>query len=1428
MDNRWQCTVIKSVTDAIANLRQGDYLFLDIDDTLVVTGLIKYQGTVSLIEKSVVQQIKVLRESGIHVIGLTARKLRFKQLTHSQLQSVDIQLDDIIHAPSDHSRDESTTKGVFLKQYIEQLSSSSMKPKRIIVIDDNIKQLNSIAVAMSQEMMPCVLYHYDRPLHYPVNVHQKKVDFPDRLDNFTQITSLGGGTRSTFLIKNPTTQQQFVVKAGINNEAVALEMLCNAIYHVLSVPVPSMHVYHQVSKKIAKKLGRASCHGVFQLSDFIVFSEAGRQNVTIESARKHFMVHALLGNIDVAKEENFIGPTLIDSSANFLRRARGKDRKEDPSWLTEISSLRNANINPTAHAWFSTLTDNDLQVQARAIIDKSSAIEQVILSLSDKLHLSNQLRDHFLKCIAERMDVLIARYAIANKPIARIDKKPHPNRTAAGVLTYRMINRIPYLLLAKRAKHEWWDNFGGKSDTADLSLAETASREVAEESSHQLCYDPIWLDKNSSHDIVTYNNNGDPFTYRMYIMPDQDVDLDTLTDHEHTSYRFVPLSNVLEAINNNSEICEGQKTVRVSFINQTQHWEKESILLYPPLYDMLQQSPVYDNLNRLLLNKKLKSHHTQGSVKQTAIGKLAFSGYTFETTEMKKNYQIHALLNHVGLLQELKRKNSFVPISIEETTISQSELYLKMLLREHFNQEDLKANLIYFFDNMFAVEPVMTQDEKNRLITACMRLIETERKTGNQYVYFYHACNDVIAFVYSVYSLFYENLNISNHWPVFRERSDTTGAALYSNVFLFGNHDRQSSCSLYYFMKNITHDFFDRSNSPDMFKLLATFINYLHMPTSFVNRLIAYFTFHQKKLGGALYQIRLPVERISKQVSIIDYRSRQKYLDGDKNIANVLAKLKQPSSNLAESNVVEYMRHLQASIVLTPADHLSVQPIYWNMSSCQEAEISEYQSGLRSIIHDMTYYVLSNANSQFNTAHSAASLSRLLLLQYQSLGFGVDEDSIVSQLNDAISNKKSDVIVRLLTSFPHFKYRILMTQEIKGEAVSLTTIEMIVLGYEGLGIDWMISLYGPSWWLDYPVKSIDDLRFLIVGIFPDYDAMVELLLKFKNIIQRAPIDDLWYLASSFCKQGMNSRAILFSNVFTSDNCILLALYLAKREEFELVNELLPYINDKDLNRVDHDGRTLLYLACIRESSFIARVYNDKIQSQAIVQALKEIFSKLSDLVDPNIPCAAHDNDTPLHAAIAFSNKEAIKSLLAMPTINVHIKNDAGKTPLLMACDTEMLKLLFEYGGKLFSVDDLHEALLMFVSKNHYKNASNQMLIDVYHYTIPENQYLDPFDFELFDACQLISTSDNVRLLLSYLKQDILSEPGKLIDCMKVVHLVDILAILSDDECLKIAKWDNIFTQESDLSLILTRLNDYPSVCEELSCRYPVKKLWLHV
>ena len=192
-------TSVRNFSKIFANLRRGDCLFFDIDQTLLLCGLDKYHDAPQLTEKELATQIRIAQEMGVQVYGLTARDVEREAKTVEQLKDVGIFFSNIIYAPSIIISDDEKEpqKAHALKKHLASLSS---KPKRVVVVDDLKDQLDAIEMEFGSDDPTLILYHYERLQYQPITKQDK---FPDSLNDFRLVNALGGGTKSTFKIHNP-------------------------------------------------------------------------------------------------------------------------------------------------------------------------------------------------------------------------------------------------------------------------------------------------------------------------------------------------------------------------------------------------------------------------------------------------------------------------------------------------------------------------------------------------------------------------------------------------------------------------------------------------------------------------------------------------------------------------------------------------------------------------------------------------------------------------------------------------------------------------------------------------------------------------------------------------------------------------------------------------------------------------------------------------------------------------------------------------------------------------------------------------------------------------------------------------------------------------------------------------------------------------
>jgi len=1070
-------TSITNLSQAISNLKSGDCLFLDIDDTLLLLGIQKYIDDCIPTEPGLLQELQHLHERKIRLIALTARKHQYKTQTEAQLKKNGIILDDIIHAPNIRIHHQKCVqKGLAVVHYLTTLP---IQPKRILVVDDKREQLEDIFSHTKSLDIPCVLLHYVRPQHQAL-LQQASALFPESLAGFTVQENLGGGTASTYHLYNAETKQSVVLKHGAHANAIKLEILCNLIYKTLGVPVPHVEAYNTLPSVIAKKLSLSHVHGIFQVSEYLTYPLLSAKEIKTITAQ-HFIAHVLIGNIDIAKPDNFIGTFLIDAGANFLFRAKGQRRQENPSIVEELNSLRDDRINQAAANWFADLSDEDITQQVKHCANNQSKIEALIWEASDKLEMSNELRNDFLQYFSDRLDTLITRYCPEEQMFTKSDKRARIGKTAAGVLTYKIENNKPYLLLAKRVRHDWWDNFGGKSDAIDTFLYETAIREVAEESHGILHYTSWDLLHHPSHDLISERDN-DIYVYRMYLIPHSgEINLDHFQDKEHSDYAWVPVKNVLRALNRQKNLVDLPQSNR-------------KLLLYPPLYTMLMQAEVKTHLQHLMLGKKLNNRHTQSQIKQQNLKPVR----AFYSPVKAKQQLAETLFNHTKLIREIKRKNKIAETAeMALTGFSPSELHLQAMMGTAYQQNNLEANVRKFLREKcdWYRELNMNAKAEERFIGQCVQLIQIEKQSRNEYIYFYHACNSEIAFAYHVFTSLYQTLRIEDNWPIFRaskhhfERFPTiqefidyysengskeinndsehfNDCVLAANIFLFGNHNTSTSCSPHYLLSNSTR------RKVNLKALLLDILSPFSISSSALNQLLNVYEQEAKQVGGVLYQIGIPTQAIKDVAYPAGYLGVMKEYKQTRDFVAILSHLEKDLATKNNYDVIQYIKRVQARLFLPPSQLLKV-----SKATQFEAKTSDSsQKVLDSISHTLLQH-MSKVNA--NLLDDKIPLLRLLQSVYDRHKVNVTNIHEIS-LAKAIQSRNLSLVNSILNANPEMlivKLPILKAyidyfDDDTDDKNGLTPIEMMLL--QSYSPEEIHVCIGDNWWQKHSSILIPD------------------------------------------------------------------------------------------------------------------------------------------------------------------------------------------------------------------------------------------------------------------------------------------------------------------------------------------------------------------
>ena len=197
--------------------------------------------------------------------------------------------------------------------------------------------------------------------------------WPD-LNTLTTVRALGGSTGAT-LMRDPL-GREFVIKRGNSADHVREEVAADSIYEALGLRVPRATLIETSS-------------GPVKMAEFVdgkplsAVLKTKSAEAVLNKIREGFVADALLGNWDVAglDFDNIIvdasgNPWRIDNGGSLRFRAQGK-AKTPAEWgdvVNELKSLRDPNLNPQTARIFAGITDDEIQRQITAILDKREAI----------------------------------------------------------------------------------------------------------------------------------------------------------------------------------------------------------------------------------------------------------------------------------------------------------------------------------------------------------------------------------------------------------------------------------------------------------------------------------------------------------------------------------------------------------------------------------------------------------------------------------------------------------------------------------------------------------------------------------------------------------------------------------------------------------------------------------------------------------------------------------------------------------------------------------------------------------------------------------------------------------------------------------------------------------------------------------------------
>lgn len=1014
----------QQLNETLSNLRQGDAVVLNIDSLLFRHEADEYgEEALSLSDKRLPDLLRHLQETGHPIILLTAYEDKNNNQTVEQFAKLGLKNDAYTLLRS------AKQTGEMLIEHIENNAEKFKDIKRLHVVNGKLEQLESIEDALSKDTVISkkisrLHYYYQHNTQLLIDTDRSNT-FPEALESISNPVSLGDST-TTFKVEENKQEIDYVLKFGDNQAQIKIEILMNVLYERLGVPVPKVQAYQAMPQALAKLLGQDQVAQTIQLSEYFDPAETQDEQAIIKQACHDFVIHALMGNIDIANSDNFIQTKsgevkLVNSGVNFLYGPQGQSR-EAAHIVNEMRDMR---------SWFNTLTDEDIKNQVKLLMGKHDLIEQTIWEVSQQLELPASLQQQLIAGFSHRLDDLAQHYGFATQPFAKRDKAAIQGKTAAGVMhLQRNEHGELCVLLSKRNDNPGCDNFGGKSDKGDNTLAFTAQREVNEESNGALLYSDRELAEASFHDVITIDKHGKQFLYRMYfVLATQALDVQKIHDYEHTSHHWVPLKSLLTALHQDQQIIENHQTTI-----QVKDKDGNTIMVFPPLYQMLKQQPVLTLIDKYVKDKLVVTR-TQGLASNAAI-EYAKQEYENDnpyrpiaSTSQVKTDIVTTQLNKAKILDDIKhqrhqlyeKKSSEIQQESNQgeqqeiPQLSQSEFHLKTIMGKDFKNEAPIATNVRKFLETYSKETYSEQD-RDKLIKQAVAMIEYE-KSHPETVFFYHGVSSQISYSYAIYTALYQIIAADTTFDTLRTDNalfhkcldmqsfithfqHLTGDGILSdwhtgyrecvlstNFFLFGNHDKSGENTIRFYTSNLTAAPINLKN------MLEASFKSMGIPDSLISQLSELANEFPQNGYGAIYQIGLPKTEVDNYA----------YLAGVQGVLNPLVTAEGTSSNVStlftavrnnEDIESDYVKNVQARVMAPPDAPITTNVFNWGQQT-SPIQQATFDMRLNKLVKDMSYNILQH---QFNMLNSKSALMRYLPNIMQQAGIIRDEGVISDEL----------------------------------------------------------------------------------------------------------------------------------------------------------------------------------------------------------------------------------------------------------------------------------------------------------------------------------------------------------------------------------------------------------------------------------------------
>ncbi|OGT45420.1 MAG: hypothetical protein A3E83_00325 [Gammaproteobacteria bacterium RIFCSPHIGHO2_12_FULL_41_20] len=377
--------------------------------------------------------------------------------------------------------------------------------------------------------------------------------------------------------------------------------------------------------------------------------------------------------------------------------------------------------------------------------------------------------------------------------------------------------------------------------------------------------------------------------------------------------------------------------------------------------------------------------------------------------------------------------------------LSQSECHLKVMLGDHqYRENNLRDNVAAAID-MLRLSPSKVRREE--MIAHCVCLIESERAGGKERFYFYHGCDEVVGFLYQLYTTLYQLLQRDERAAAFRgsnkhfarlqtlaefmahyskggtqtldnNEADFNEFALSANVFLFGNHATPTSNSVCYWHNN------DVRRTVNLPALLTDFLRHFNVSEQDKEALIQLYEQYVKGSGGVLYQMSMPRDQVAQHAYPAGFMGVQNPYHGEMDVVTAVQTASHDllQSSQAAKEAREYLCSLQARVFVPPHVPLAVQTVH--LQADNKSIDPRLQPRMQVVVESIVQAMLSHSTGRGAALHPGLPLQSVAKSLYDEAGLDLaKEDHLASKqsLVEAIVKNEAERVIAILEQAPHLK-----------------------------------------------------------------------------------------------------------------------------------------------------------------------------------------------------------------------------------------------------------------------------------------------------------------------------------------------------------------------------------------------------------------------